>query len=331
LGHVPITEPCIRATSRQRFDCELRVTLEVQQLAEKVLGYQFKNPNLLKEALTHSSIADNRLDSNERMEFLGDAVLDLVVCEALYKKFPEYMEGDLTKIKSAVVSRRTCAEVSNETGLTQLLITGKGIHNSAMMPSSLAAAVYESITAAIYLDGGFSVVKDYVLRTMMPHIEDIASNSHHQNYKAVLQQHAQKVLGGTPMYELLDEKGPDHSKCFEVCVVIDGHRYNSAWGPNKKMAEQRAALYALEQLGVFDSEQVDKLLEAIPDMEGVRQYPEAPRRAPERSGEMEEVDPIDEDMPEEVTEVVAVKKKPKKKAGVKKKAKGGKPKKKVMR
>jgi ribonuclease-3 len=237
-------------------------------MAEKILAYSFKNPGLLKEALTHASIADNRLLSNERMEFLGDAVLDLIVCEALYRKFPEYLEGDLTKIKSAVVSRRTCAEVSNETGLTDLLITGKGIHSRAAMPNSLAAAVYESITAALYLDGGFDVVKEYVLRTMTPKIESIASNSHHQNYKAVLQQHAQKIIGGTPIYELLDEKGPDHSKCFEVCVVIDGKRFNSAWGPNKKMAEQKAALFALEELGVFDSEEVDKLLDGIQDVEG---------------------------------------------------------------
>src|SRR5439155_14503449 len=97
---------------------------ELHQRAEKVLGYTFQNPELLQESLTHASIADNRLNSNERMEFLGDAVLDLVVCEALYKRFPEYLEGDLTKVKSAVVSRRTCAEVSNETGLTDLLIIG---------------------------------------------------------------------------------------------------------------------------------------------------------------------------------------------------------------
>src|SRR5437588_7234153 len=102
---------------------------ELHQRAEKVLGYTFNNPDLLKESLTHASIADNRLDSNERMEFLGDAVLDLIICEALYKRFPEYQEGDLTKIKSAVVSRRTCAEVSNETGLTDLLLIGKRIRS----------------------------------------------------------------------------------------------------------------------------------------------------------------------------------------------------------
>lgn len=243
---------------------------EDRERAEKTISYTFKNPDLLKEALTHASVADHRLKSNERMEFLGDAVLDLIVCEALYKRFPEYLEGDLTKIKSAVVSRRTCAEVSNETGLIDLLIIGKGISSREEMPSSLAAAVYESIVAAIYLDGGFDVVKEYVLRTMSPKIESIASNTHQQNFKAVLQQHAQRVLGATPIYELLDEKGPDHSKCFEICVVIESRRFSSAWGPNKKMAEQKAALLALEELGVFAAGEMD---EAIGEVVGEADKP----------------------------------------------------------
>ncbi|MDP9175957.1 MAG: ribonuclease III [Planctomycetota bacterium] len=234
------------------------VNTETRERAEALLGHTFNNANLLKEALTHASVADHRLNSNERMEFLGDAILDLIICEALYKRFPEYLEGDLTKIKSAVVSRRTCAEVSNETGLIDLLIIGKGISSREEMPSSLAAAVYESIVAAIYLDAGFETVKQYVLRTMTPKMDQIASNTHQQNFKAVLQQHAQKALSATPVYELLDEKGPDHSKCFEVCVAIEGRRFTSAWGPNKKMAEQKAALLALEELGVYGAGEMDK-------------------------------------------------------------------------
>jgi ribonuclease-3 len=244
------------------------LTSDLQSRAEAVLGYSFQNPQLLKESLTHASIAETRLHSNERMEFLGDAVLDLIICEALYLRFPELLEGDLTKIKSAVVSRRTCAEVSTETGLIDLLIIGKGISSREQMPSSLAAAVYESIVAAIYLDGGFEVVKEYVLRTMTPKIDLICANSHQQNYKAVLQQHAQQVLGATPTYELLDEKGPDHSKCFEVCVCVDGRRFTSAWGPNKKMAEQKAALLALEELGVFEAKEVDEAFEQIAETGG---------------------------------------------------------------
>lgn len=240
---------------------------DTQQRSQNILGYTFKNPQLLKEALTHASIADNRLSSNERMEFLGDAVLDLIICEALYLRFPEYLEGELTKIKSAVVSRRTCAEVSNETGLTELLFIGKGVGSGLAMPSSLAAGVYESVVAAIYLDGGFEVVKEYVLRTMGPKIDLIATNAYQQNYKALLQQHAQKEMNSTPIYELLDEKGPDHSKCFEVCVVIDGKRFGSAWGPNKKMAEQKAALLALEEMGLMDGKDVDEALDEIGEEE----------------------------------------------------------------
>ena len=236
---------------------------ELRDRAEKVLGIRFQNLQLLKESLTHASIADTRLKSNERMEFLGDAVLDLVVCAELFRRFPNLLEGDLTKIKSAVVSRRTCAEVAKETGLAELLIIGKGISSRDAMPSSLAAAVYESMVAAIYLDGGFEVVKEYVLRTMIPKIESISANINQQNYKAVLQQHAQKMMGATPIYELLDEKGPDHSKCFEVCVTIDGRRFTSAWGPNKKMAEQKAALLALEEMGVMEANEVDEAIEQI--------------------------------------------------------------------
>lgn len=238
---------------------------EILEKAVGILQYQFKNPDLLKESLTHASIADNRLASNERMEFLGDAVLDLIICEALYNKFPQYQEGELTKIKSAVVSRRICAEVSIETGLTDLLVTGKGVGAGISMPSSLAAAVYESVVAAIYLDGGFEEVKKYVLRTMSEKVEALSASSHQQNYKAILQQHAQKFLGGTPVYDLLDEKGPDHSKCFEVCVSIRGKRYPGAWGANKKNAEQKAALLALEELGLMDEREIDDAFQEMPD------------------------------------------------------------------
>jgi ribonuclease-3 len=239
------------------------VTPDEIEIAEKVLGHTFANRNLLQESLTHASIADNRLKSNERMEFLGDAVLDLIICDLLYKRFPQLLEGDLTKIKSAVVSRKICAEVALETGLADLLIIGKGISSRALMPSSLAAAVYESVVAAIYLDGGYEAVRDYVLRTMSQKVEDVVANLSQHNYKAALQQHAQKALGGTPLYELLDEKGPDHSKCFEVCVVVNGRRFNGAWGPNKKTAEQKAALLALEELGVVGQQEVEEIYDTL--------------------------------------------------------------------
>jgi ribonuclease-3 len=239
------------------------VSPDLRAAAEKALQYNFKSEALLLESLTHASIADNRLHSNERMEFLGDAVLDLIICNDIYKRFPTYAEGDLTKIKSAVVSRKTCADVAREISLDKLLIIGKGISSRAAMPPSLAAAVYESIVAAIYLDGGYDAASEFVLRTMVPKIVSISASIHQHNYKATLQQHAQGTLHASPMYELLDEKGPDHSKCFEVCVTIAGRRFESAWGTNKKIAEQKAALMALLELNVIKPEEAEQAMETV--------------------------------------------------------------------
>ncbi len=229
---------------------------------ESVIGYRFTNHALLKEALTHASIADDRRLSNERLEFLGDSVLGLVVCHRVYEMFPDYLEGDLTKLKSAVVSRNTCAAVSNAIGLAELIFVGKGMSGRAGAgiegggrPSSLAAGVLESIIAAIYIDGGFEAARAFILRQMDPFIDQFAATTHQQNYKSLLQQHAQKILNSTPMYELLDEKGPDHSKCFEVRVVIGSRAFGSAWGAAKKPAEQKAAQIALEELGVLAREE----------------------------------------------------------------------------
>jgi ribonuclease III len=222
---------------------------EALQGVQRAIGYTFKNPALLAAALTHASSADCRLHSNERLEFLGDAVLGMVVCTDLYRQFPEYLEGELTKVKSAVVSRKTCAQISRELELPKYLFLGKGMSGRAPLPSSLAAAVYESLIAAIYLDSdSLDVIRDFILRTVAQHIEQAAASEHQRNYKSQLQQYAQRFMSATPMYDLLDEKGPDHSKCFEISVVIQGHRFTSAWGPSKKEAEQKAAYLALREL-----------------------------------------------------------------------------------
>lgn len=247
------------------------MTNELRTSAEAALGHVFRDPALLKEALTHASVADNRLHSNERQEFLGDAVLDLIVVHDIYIRFPTYPEGELTKLKSAVVSRNTCAEVARECGLDRLLIIGKGISSRQSLPSSLVAAVYESVVAAIYLDGGFEAAKTFVLRTMTPKIVAISATLHQHNYKAMLQQHAQSTRHASPIYELLDEKGPDHSKCFEVCVTIAGQRFESAWGTNKKIAEQKAALMALQELKVLQPEEAEAAIETV-NAQGVAEY-----------------------------------------------------------
>ena len=218
--------------------------------ARHILGYRFLDEALLREALTHASSADHRLKSNERLEFLGDAILGYVVCEDLYRSYPQRLEGDLTKIKSAVVSRRVCAMVTKSIRLEELLNLGKGMTNRAALPPSVAAAVFESIIAAIYLDGGMEAARDFILKHLRPYITEAANSGHQQNFKSVLQQLVQQCLEHPAAYVLLDAKGPDHAKAFEVSVEIDGRRFDPAWANNKKEAEQAAALAALCGLGL---------------------------------------------------------------------------------
>ncbi|REK15772.1 MAG: ribonuclease III [Planctomycetota bacterium] len=215
---------------------------------ERRIGYVFKDKALLSSALTHASGAHHRLASNERLEFLGDAILGAVVCELLYVQYPDYLEGDLTKIKSVVVSRQTCAKISEALGLQEFLILGKGMSAHPSVPPSLLADVFESLAAAIYLDGGDPAVREFIIRFIGPEIELAAAGELGGNYKSLLQQMAQRENGSTPTYQLLDEKGPDHSKCFKVAAQIGRTRYQAAWGRNKKEAEQRAARNALAEL-----------------------------------------------------------------------------------
>jgi ribonuclease III len=223
---------------------------------QQIVGYRFQNLDLLSAALTHASIAENRLDSNERLEFLGDAVLGLVICEELYLRYPQYLEGEMTRIKSVVVSRETCAQVADRLDVVRHLSLGKGIMEAAHLPSSLAACAYESITGAIYLDGGLEPARRFILAHMGEEIDRVFAGEHRLNYKSLLQQHAQRDLGAPPNYEVLDEKGPDHAKAFEIAVTIRGRRYPGAWGPSKKAAEQRAAMEALRVLGHLEEETV---------------------------------------------------------------------------
>ncbi|MEO0587687.1 MAG: ribonuclease III [Planctomycetota bacterium] len=219
---------------------------------ESAIGYRFRDESILREALTHASHADHRLASNERMEFLGDAILGYVVCAELFHRFPDLQEGDLTKIKSAVVSRRTCAKVSRSLNLVAMMRLGKGMAEHHDAPSSVAAAVLESLIAAIYLDGGIEPARAFIHAHISDDIDEAADSAHQHNYKSLLQQHAQRSLPATPDYVLLDEKGPDHAKAFEVAAEVEGRRFSSAWANSKKEAEQKAAMQALIELGVAE-------------------------------------------------------------------------------
>ncbi len=189
-------------------------------LAEELLEYSFRDKELLKRAVTHASLVEVRHESNERLEFLGDAVLGLVVCEYLHESFPNLLEGDMTKIKSLVVSRNQCAAVAEELGLEQLLRMGKGMVSRRGVPQSVLAAVYEALIGAIYIDGGLEPAKKLITRNLKDHIHAAADSGHQSNFKSVLQQLAQRVYELTPQYLVLDEKGPDHAKAFEVAVEV---------------------------------------------------------------------------------------------------------------
>lgn len=212
---------------------------------QKAIGYEFVRPELLRAALTHTSGANTRAGSNERLEFLGDSVLGLVTCEQLYLRFPDFQEGDLTKVKSVVVSRKTCARFSKQIGLGDYLFLGKGLHRYEDVPANLLADGFESLVAAIFLDGGWDAAKAFVLQFIEPEVERVAEEAVNNNSKSVLQQVAQREYGGTPRYLVLDEQGPDHDKCYKVAAEINDHLLPPAWGRNKKEAELKAAQNAL--------------------------------------------------------------------------------------
>ncbi|MDY7011856.1 MAG: ribonuclease III [Planctomycetota bacterium] len=224
---------------------------------QEIISYRFGDVELLRQALTHASAAENRSSSNERMEFLGDAVLGMVICQEIFTRNPDLTEGQMTKIKSSVVSRRTCARVADKLGIAEMLHLGKGVGSTRHIPTSISAAVFESVIGAIYLDAGLSAAQKFIIDHMSDEIAVATASEHQSNYKSLLQQHIQQDIGATPRYDLVDEKGPDHSKCFEVAVRVNGRQYPSAWGKTKKQAEQKAALAALLELGVLTDTDLD--------------------------------------------------------------------------
>lgn len=228
-----------------------RLSSEQQDLLQRCqdrIGYQFQNIELLYEAVTHASGARTRLTSNERLEFLGDAILGFLTCEHLFDENPEWLEGDLTKIKSIVVSRQSCADLAEELGIGEFLIVGRGVTASGDVPPSLLANAFESIVAAIYLDSDMAATRDF----LMPQIEKVVrlavEGAAQVNYKSAFQQFAQKEYGVSPNYKLVDQKGPDHNKSFLVAACIGKRGFSPAWGKNKKEAEQGAAANALEEI-----------------------------------------------------------------------------------
>ena len=212
---------------------------------EAVLGYAFRDRTLLEQALRHASWcnehADAHLEDNERLEFLGDAVLDLVVGHKLMTRYPQLREGELSVTRAQVVSEAGLGEVAGQLGIGSWLMLGKGEEKSGgrSKPSILADA-FEAILAAVYLDGGFSAAVDIVGRLLAQRIETVEFKGFF-DFKTRLQETAQARLKATPTYRVVQEIGPDHDKRFVVAVTIGTDEWARAVGRSKKEAEQMAA------------------------------------------------------------------------------------------
>jgi len=215
---------------------------------EHAVGYTFHDKELAGTALTHSSARSDSTAPNERLEFLGDSVLGLAVAQELYQRFPDREEGELSRIKSTVVSRHALRRVGELWGLASLLTLGPGMISAGDVPASVVADAVEAVLGAIYLDGGLAPVRRLVTIEFGPLIEAASDRHRSSNYKSELQNWTQGTSGQTPQYEVLEESGPDHAKTFTVAAVVEGRQLATATGHNKRQAEQRAARAALALL-----------------------------------------------------------------------------------
>ena len=220
-------------------------------LAEKILGHEFTDKKLLRSAITHPSAVEGEpvSASYERLEFLGDSILGSVVALALFRSYPEFDEGKLTRLKVSLVSGMTLSDVGTELGIDKVIIFGpsetgtgaRGLH-------SALENVYESLVGALYLDAGWDAAEDFIMRTLKPHLAT-ARAAHPSNPKSYLQECVQSDHMEAPSYKLVGTEGPAHEPTFTAVALIDGIRQGRGSGSSKKEAEAAAALDALDRLG----------------------------------------------------------------------------------
>lgn len=219
---------------------------------EEKLGYKFKNINLLKNALTHSSYANEvrgGFTSNERLEFLGDSVLSLIVSDYLYKQFKNLPEGELTKLRASLVCEKSLCSFSRELELGKFLNLGKGEdHNGGRERDSILADAFEAVLAAIYLDGGMPAASRHVMNFVLRELKN-TDDEVFKDYKTALQEIIQRNPEESVNYILTDENGPDHDKSFTVEVRLNSNVIGRGTGKSKKQAEQMAAKEALRLMG----------------------------------------------------------------------------------
>lgn len=229
------------------------IRLQLHELEQR-LGYKFKNLRHLYHALLHKSyvneVNDKKLPDNERLEFLGDAVLEFVATEYLYQKYPEETEGWLTVMRSFIVERQNCTKIAKQLDLQKHIFVGRGERSEHRpLRRSIMANAFEALVAAVYIDGGIEAVREFVLYLINKYTPNVEAAAY-SNYKAELQNFSQKEFNKIPQYRLLAESGPDHEKMFEICVFIGDTPYGQGKGGTKKASQQQAAKMALKKLGI---------------------------------------------------------------------------------
>ena len=221
---------------------------------EKIIEVKFDDKSMLQQALTHRSYLNENKGlkggHNERLEFLGDAVLELVVTHFLYDEYPEKNEGDLTSIRSALVNAQTCADVAKALSVNDYLLLSRGeTKDTGRARQYILANAFEAIIGAIYLDQGYEKAKSFILQNIAPMTDKIVREELWVDAKSKFQERAQDVTGITPSYKTLKEVGPDHDKKFTVGVFIGNERVAEGDGDSKQDAEQSAARHALKEKG----------------------------------------------------------------------------------
>jgi ribonuclease-3 len=224
------------------------------EVFEQSTGIGFKNKDLLKQAFTHRSYLNEHrglgIDHNERLEFLGDAVLELVVTHFLYTKFPEHKEGDLTAFRSALVNTNTLSEAATKLGMNAFLLLSKGeSKDTGRARQFILANTFEAFIGALYLDQGYEAAEKFVGTEILPLIDAIVSNRTFIDSKSKFQEASQEHVGITPSYRLVREQGPDHNKVFVVSVMLGEQDVAEGEGKSKQEAEQQAAEKALAVKG----------------------------------------------------------------------------------
>jgi len=217
------------------------------QELEKCLGYQFENKDLIVEALTHKSY--KKVFNNERLEFLGDAVLNLIVGEFLFNKFPESNEGELSKIRASLVNEKGFTKLALAINLGDYIFLSEAEErNQGRAKASILSDAFEAIMGAIYIESGLSVLKPLILKLLTENYDEINLDELFSDYKTALQEVTQAKFGAIPVYKLESAVGPDHEKEFELSLWINDKHYATAKGKSKKLAQQAAAKIVLNQL-----------------------------------------------------------------------------------